>query len=88
MLTYPHWNPIFFFPLFYVAHFINNATAKVGHAPLALVGKLVLSADDLCKEQELDQNCIIFMRGSRKFCQRGSKFNNIYFLFFKLMRGL
>ena len=27
------------------------------------------------------------MRGSRTFCQRGSKFEFLYYFFFKLMRG-
>ena len=84
MLAYPHWNPICFFPLFSCSSFYKkkNATAKVGHAPLALVGKLVLSADDLCKEQELDQNCIIFMRGSRRFVRGGPNLITFSFFFF------
>ena len=27
------------------------------------------------------------MCGSRKFCQRGSNFDNVFFFFFSLMRG-
>ena len=56
---------------------------------LSAAVEIDVSSTNPCPDKSKDRfSCLLYMRGSRKFFQRGSKFNNIFFIFFSVHKEI